>query len=265
MKNIRINPIWFVACAFNLLVLSACANPHFDEPGIRGKIVDGETQQPLAGVVVFGYYATVEGSFGGGEKLQDVVRVFEVETDASGIFEIPAWSSVNQKISGEARTQFPAMGMFKGGYKTMNKRMGSLRWWAPQNMSPQSHYTPDGNVRDWTAFPHAMSAVKTEKERYTALIDLRDSTGYKGECGWEQHAALLWAQHNEWKGWLKRNIPAEGLDSAGYKLPTYAHPDRLLSLSNKSSVDGLLEAYASQPAKWKCADPNVVFSRNSYK
>jgi hypothetical protein len=247
--------------ALTALTLTSCSHSYtsFEEPGVRGRIVDADTQQPIAGVVVFGYYATVEGSFGGGERVQDVLRVFEVESDASGVFEIPAWSSGTQLVKGEARNQFPAMGFYKGGYQTVNKRLGSLRQWTPFNLKGAASYTVDGKVYDWRALAHEMKAAKSEKERYTALIDARDSTGYKGECGWEQHVKLLWAQHVEWKEWLKRNLPAEGLNERGYKKSSYQHPDRDLSLSNQSAVDNIFDSFEAKQSTWACRKPAEMF------
>lgn len=254
-----------VTLIFVAALVGSCSTSHaeFEEPGIRGKIVDADTQQPLPGVVVFGYYATVEGSLGGGESLQDVVRVFEVESDANGVFEIPPWSSGTQKIKGEARNQFPAMGFFKGGYKTMNKRLGSLRQWSPFNLKGTATYTLDGRVYDWTAQPHEMRAATTEKERYTALIDARDSTGYKGPCGWEQHAMLLMAQHVEWMSWYQRNIPVKDLDAKGYPKGTMTVPPELqrYSFVFETGVDSLINTFDKSPEQWKCANPRIAFRR----
>jgi hypothetical protein len=237
-------PLLALATLF-VLMLAGCGYSYvgYDEPGIRGKIVDAETKQPIAGAIVYGYYATVEGNLGGGERVKEVLRSFEVVSDANGSFEIAPWRLEKRLAKGVARNQFPVMGIYKGGYQAYGKRLESLRYWGPASHLPTTPMTPVNNIFDHSARPHELKKAANEKARYSALIDAGDALAYADSdapCGWEKHTALLLEMHNEWKEFLKRNIPPDGLDARGYKKSSYSHPNRDWMLSNKSALDRLI-------------------------
>lgn len=243
-------------------LLSACtySTGSFDEPGLRGKLIDAETSQPVQGAVVYGYYATAAGSLGGGETIKEILRLFEVESNAEGIFEVPAWKISWSIKSGEPRQRFPAIAIYKDGYKLDLQNLSTIADWVSQTKLP-GEPTRTGNVIDWTAVPVQLKSTKTERERYDALNNSNYGYAAIGECGWEQHVKLLVAQHWAWKGWLKRNVPAEGLDADGYTRSGYGHPDVDLRsrISHRSTVDNILHASSSQRATKKCIDPRTLF------
>ncbi len=245
-----------------LTLLSACtySSGSFDEPGLRGKLIDAQTSQPVQGAVIYGYYATAAGSLGGGETIKEILRVFEVESNADGTFEIPAWKTTWSITRGEPRQRFPAIAIYKDGYKLDLQNLSSINDWVSQTTLPGSGKRV-GNVIDWTASPMQLKPTTTELERYNALKNTNYAYADVGECGWEQHAKLLVAQHVAWKGWLKRNVPKEGLDADGYTRSGYGHPDVDLRsrISHRSGMDNILDASSSQKAESKCTDPKKLF------
>jgi hypothetical protein len=232
----------------------------FSEPAVTGLMLDADTQKPIAGVVIFGHYATVQGSVAGGESIAQVLHTFEVETDANGSFTIPAWDSGDQAIKGEPRSRFPMIGFYKDGYAFTYKNLQSLRHWVPSNKASTQDVTIKDNVYDWRAKPHLMTAVSSEKERYRALIDSRDGLVSVGECGWEKNVKFLMAQHLAWKDWYQRNIPAEQTDGRGYPKVGFRH-DQIASwgISSPTTVDRLLNEFDQNKSQFKCANPNTVF------
>lgn len=246
------------------LLVTGCSYsmPDINEPGIKGKVVDVETQAPIADVIVYGYYAAVEGSFAGGESVMKVVRSFETTTDANGVFELAPWNPGRTFLRGTPRDQWPRIGFFKGGYRVVGDSLTSLRRWYPQG--PQTgDKVSQGNLDDLTARPQALTKAKNERERYEALRDASDSAMMTGPCGWEAYSKLLLAQHAEIKNWINRNIPADQLNAKGYAKPTYFHPEPLLGglYGNLSGAERVLERYSNGKDAWKCADPTIVFSK----
>ena len=252
-----------------LATLSACSYSiaPFDEPGVRGKVIDHDTKAPLQGVIVYGYYATVEGSIGGGESVKEVLRSFEAETDANGVFELPPWKSSLKLVRGEPRDQFPRLGFYKGGYAAVGDSLTTLRKWYPQGPeSGERVIANNGALYDWTARSQALKKAKTERERYDALRDSQDSMMSTGTCGWEDYKKLLWAKHVEWKGWIVRNVPTEHLDIEGYGKGNYFHPDPdVRTYTARSAVDALKKQFAGAEGAWKCANPNNVFNESNSK
>jgi hypothetical protein len=261
LKNMSIPCITHMLAFACATLLTACtySTGSFDEPGLRGKLIDAETSQPVQGAVIYGYYATAEGSLGGGETIKEILRVFEVESNAEGVFEIPAWKTSWSITRGEPRQRFPAIAIYKDGYKLDLQNLSKIADWVSQTKLPGSGKRV-GNVIDWTASPMQLKPTATERERYDALSNSNAAYADIGECGWEQHVKLLVAQHVAWKAFLKRNFPVVHLKSDGYSRGTYSHPDvRISSMqSDTSAVDKLIQVKA-KTQKWTCADPQAVF------
>jgi hypothetical protein len=238
------------------LALTACSysSGRFEEPGLRGKLIDATTLKPVSGAIVYGYYATAEGSLAGGETIKRIPHVFEVESDANGVFDIPPWKSDWAITRGEPRQRFPSIAIYKDGYKLDLQNLSTIADWVSQTDQAGAPVKAN-NVIDWTATPSKLKPVTTELERYNALNNSNAGYAEKGDCGWEQHSKLLWAQHVAWKAWLQRNVPAEGLDSRGYKKGSYSHPNRDLLLSHTSALDQMIETYSTKGTTWKCSSP----------
>ena len=239
----------------------AMTAPQFSEPGLTAKIVDAVTKQPLEGALIFGYYATQTGGVGGGRGLAEQVRSFETQTDANGVFILPAWNTADRVIKGEAMSLFPMIAIYKPGYEMVHQNGKSIAQWRPKTGVVGTTYELKDNVYDWTKYPYVLQPAKTEQERYFALNDSSVAMMFIGECGWEAYAKTLLAQHNEIKAWNRKNIPADQLNARGYAKPTYVHPDALLGgLHGKLSVvERISETYTANTHNWKCADPNAAF------
>ncbi len=261
LKNFLIPDFTHMLALVCATLLTACtySTGSFDEPGLRGKLIDAETSQPVQRAVIYGYYATAEGSMGGGETIKEILRVFEVESNADGVFEIPEWKTTWSITRGEPRQRFPAIAIYKDGYKLDLQNLSQIADWVSQTQLPGSGKRV-GNVIDWTGTPTQLKPAKTERERYDALKNSNYAHADIGACGWERHAKLLIAQHGAWKAFLRRNFPPEHLKGDGYSRGTYSHPDvRISSMqSDTSSLDKLIDLKATTE-KWHCADPNADF------
>lgn len=271
---------------FAAIVLSACnaqspgassasgptavaAAPLYREPAITGRIVDKETLQPIADAFVYGFYITHGGgTLAGGSKIGEPVKSFLTQTDANGVWRLDAWDTGTREVGGVMGAKFPVLSIYKPGYNLWFDQMSGVKQYRPksddQNTSVTVH--PDGTL-DWTPFAHRLVPAATENqylnERYEAMYLSSHMMMFIGDCGWELYAPLLLAQHNEWKGILRRGIPAEFLDADGYAVSglrfVHPHPEIGSKQQNKSVVDNLRTAARLAGAPWGCAQPDLVF------
>ena len=234
--------------------------PQFSEPGLTAKIVDAVTKQPLEGALIFGYYATQTGGVGGGRGLAEQVRSFETQTDANGVFTLPAWNTADRVIKGEAMSLFPMIAIYKPGYEMVHQNGKSIAQWRPKTGVVGTTYELKDNVYDWTKYPYVLQSAKTEQERYFALSDSSVAMMFIGECGWEAYSRTLLAQHNELKDMIKRTVAQENLDIQGYLKSGVPHPSDKVNYLRRTTVDRLLEMAAKSVSPWTCADPKQLFS-----
>jgi len=260
----------------------------YSEPALIGKVIDQFTKLPLKDAYVYGYYATSGGTLAGGSVPQESVRSFAAVTDGDGVFKLEAWDSGSRKISGTSWGTFPVLTVWKPGYEPSFLGLNSLREWRPRERNNRSYdfakkedplagYVPPvadttaPNTLDWRTRGFQLKPVSmdesgkpiadptfVELQRYNAISDVLRGMRFVGECGWEPYAKVLLAQHEEWKSFLKQNIPAEKLDSKGYPSPYFIHPDPALAnvLGAKTTLDTYASQYAKNPASWKCSNPN---------
>jgi hypothetical protein len=231
----------------------------YSEPGLRGKIVDGVTQKPLEGAMVYGYYATQKGSLGGGKQLVELVRSFETATDANGVFTLPAWDTGDRPVKGEALTLFPMLMFYMPGYDTWHNNFRSIKQWDPKSGVDGTDYELKDGVYDWTKYPHRMMPANNERDRYFALNDAAIGMQFIGECGWEAYAKTLFVMHNEKKNMIREFVPADGIDESGYAKGNYSSKDPHVSYVGETLVDRLLVKFATSPSTWRCASPVTVF------
>ena len=237
---------------------AAPSKPLFSEPAVRGKIVDAVTQQPIQGVIVYGFYATTGGgTLAGGSKFGQHVKSFETETDASGVFTLPAWDTGTRVISGTMGNKFPMIGFYKPGYDLWYDNLSSVAQYRPKSGIAGTEVEIKDGVREWTKFPHRLPPITNERDRYSALDDSGRMMMFEGECGWEAYAKLLLVQHNDLKEWYQRNIPVSELDTKGYPKGTAQLPAqfRRLSIVFESTVDRLIKLHARSSNSWACSDP----------
>lgn len=232
----------------------------YTEPGLRGKIVDGATQKPLEGTMVYGYYATQKGSLGGGKQLVELLRSFETATDASGVFTLPAWDTGDRPVKGEAVTLFPMLMFYKPGYDTWHNNFRSIKQWDPKSGIEGADYELKDGVYDWTKYPHRMVPANNERDRYFALSDAAIGMQFIGECGWEAYAKTLLAMHIERKLMVQRYVPAIDIDVDGYIKEGRARTHPSVEYLTRTFVDQLLERYRQNSSTWKCANPAAMFA-----
>ena len=234
--------------------------PQYSEPSLTGRIVDATTKQPLEGVLVYGYYATQTGSVGGGRPLADQVRSFEAQTDANGVFTLPAWNTGDRVIRGEPMSLFPMISVYKPGYEMAHQNLKSIREW--QSMSDIGGYPEpraDG-VIDWTKYRYPLRPVATELQRYNALSDSSVGMMFIGECGWEAYAKTLLAQHDERKAMIAQFVPVENIDKAGYIRSGRPRTNPHVEYLTRTVVDDLIQKFEDARDAWKCASPKAKFS-----
>jgi hypothetical protein len=78
---------------------------------VQGRVVDAETQQPIAGAVVVGVWTTITG-FIPGLQSQTLAGVREAETDANGRFALKGYRSSGPDRTGNGQ----AITVYKPGY-----------------------------------------------------------------------------------------------------------------------------------------------------
>lgn len=230
------------------------------EPTVSGKIVDAATQAPIDGALVFGYYATVAGTVGGGHSPAEQLRSFAVSTNDAGRFTVPGWQ-MTRTPDGIRRDRFPVVAVFKSGYRTDLRGLQSIAHWQASSLSaanaPGSASASD--TLDWSATPLALTPVTTELERYQMLRAASVGVSMMGECGWEIYAPVLRALHDELLGIIRRTVPDADRDEQGYLRSGRPHPMPFVDFLTRSAVDRLLQQFKQHPAAWKCANPAQVF------
>ncbi len=239
----------------------------FNEPGLRAKLIDKETKQPIEGAVIYGYYATQSGTQGGGKSLVQMVKSFETVSDKEGVFEFAPWQSGASKIEGQAISLFPMIMIYKPGYDMEYDTLKSLKQWRPKSQSGgevkliEVANGATSPTRDWTHLPFLMTPAKTERDRYAALNDSSVGIQFIGDCGWEAYSKTLLARHNAWKDWYVANVPRDQLTSEGYPKDSYKIGQvAVLGISNPTTVDMLLRNFESGRSSWKCANPVNSFA-----
>ena len=104
--------------AISLLPLMAsCQQPSaetlFAEP-VAARVVDADTGQPLAGVVIMAYWDLHQGSLTGHAPSCGAADIEEAVTDENGDFQIPGWGPVTSSC--DMRAENPSLILFKSGY-----------------------------------------------------------------------------------------------------------------------------------------------------
>ena len=262
----------FATATLCALAITACVAPRatapqsagpVSEPTLLGRVIDHQTRQPIAGAFIYGHYASATGKLGGGSRFGELVRSFATQSDAQGYFQLDAWDSGNRTIHGERRGKFPAITIWKPGYEVSMQGLNSIREWYPANRSASTSAKPKvtANAIDWRDSPTELKPVTTEKDRYFHLTASGDPIMFDGECGWETYAPLLRAQHEEWRGILRRTFPPEHLKPDGTSKGTYNHPNLSLraNQSRRTAVDRLISAYLEDVSSWHCTNPLTVF------
>jgi len=233
----------------------------YSEPALIGKVIDHDTQKPVQGAFVYGFYATATGTKAGGSKFGEHVKSFLVETDANGQFKLEAWDTGDRAVQGEPSGKFPMIAIYKPGYDVDMIGLNSIKQWRPTSYANVPKPVITDTTIDMTPTAHEMRPMKTEKERYDALSASGAAMMMVGECGWETYAPLLLAQHVEWKRWYRANVPANQLNAQGYPKMTFPISQIApLGVAYPTFVDKTLSAFSAATTRWSCGDPQKLFS-----
>ena len=237
-------------------------NP-LEEPTLIGRVIDSATGKPLAGVVIYGHYATSNGTLAGGSKFGEFVKSFEAQTDAEGVFRIEGFV-LPKAASGERRGKYPMIGIFKPGYDSVVDGLNSISLWRPKNgqvLQPVKITGERRQVYDWRHEPYALKPISGERDRYEALDFAKMPIFFNGECGWEAYPRTLLVMHEEFKSLLKQVVPPDRIGADGYQ---NFGGTRLGSADfyQRTAVDRLRHQFKESGDKWRCANPNSAFSES---
>lgn len=101
----------------SVLPFSACAlTLTYSADAIEAHIIDADTKQPLAGVIVTANWELEQGSYGGNRPIGQLV-ILETVTDKDGKFTFPAWGP-KLALLGHLVNKDPQLLIFKSGYES---------------------------------------------------------------------------------------------------------------------------------------------------
>jgi hypothetical protein len=121
--------------------------PAYSAAEIRGRVVDAETREPLAGVHVVAQWILVTGMV----HPQSITRlhILETVTDAKGEYHLPAWGPKPRPFLSELDMADPRLTFFRPGYRMLDR----------SNQAPiTSRYGPragTGRRSSWSLFAGA--------------------------------------------------------------------------------------------------------------
>ena len=100
-----------------VVVLPACAGPLFySGKEIHGQIVDDETGQPLAGVIIVAQWELMQIGPGHSGHAGTMVNIIEAVTDTKGEYFIPSWGPRPRLPFNYLDGSDPELSIFKSGY-----------------------------------------------------------------------------------------------------------------------------------------------------
>jgi hypothetical protein len=236
------------------------------EPAIAGRVLDRDTRQGLAGVVVFGFYepavdATVNGVRS--SWMRDcALHVFEAVSGPDGKFIVPAWKDL-YALPPPARWNVSVV-FFKGGYETTGLEMeNSIAGWGASAKSPKRA----GSRVELTSQPIQLNRIRPFNTK-NDLVELRHWQSHARAsfarrsarpCDWERTPQTLLALHHERKNLIRMALGAQNLDRDGYGRAGSAPPHSDLDYTQRSEVDLIIAEQARSLAAWECSDPNKIF------
>jgi hypothetical protein len=93
--------------------------PAYSGAEIRGRVVDAETKEPLAGVHVVAQWILTSGMV----HPQSITRlqILETVTDAKGEYHLPAWGPKPRPFLTELDTADPRLTFFRPGYRMLDR------------------------------------------------------------------------------------------------------------------------------------------------
>ena len=176
--------IYLLLLVAQLASASACASPEmYTAEPIRGRVVDAETQEPLAGVIVVAEWQ-LEGGLMHSDPFEDL-EVRETVTGPDGTFHIDGFGPT-PIAEGRLEDNDPRLVLYKVGteFKILRNRL------APPGHSP----TRVGRIPGRSVWNGRTIALKPELpsfQKATAAL-VRLDIAFKGErCMWKKMPRLL--------------------------------------------------------------------------
>lgn len=165
----------WLCLAVLLCALGGCAYLYsFDEPELRGQVVDEVNGKPVSGAIVAAYWGVQDGNLAGNSWVSEYVHFFEGTTDDKGEFVIPAWSE-RRLIKGKIADQFPSILIYRPGYRL-------VKW---QGRS----------VRHWPHGPVSLRKSENDNETQRDMHQIKYWFGPGiGGCMWQNFAKLYWTE-----------------------------------------------------------------------
>lgn len=220
-----------------LLPLQACGFVYKAEP-IQAWVVDGETNQPLEGVIVVAHWQ-LKGGLEGGNSVGQMM-VMETVTDAKGRFYFPGWGPKRSQ-EGRLKTQSPGILLFKSGYefRGLENELNNETLRGQLEIPLKSDW--DGKTikmeRFWGTmeeYAHNVYDLNTEiKNIYSFPSDARE------ECHWKKIPRMIVEIHR-----MSVYFDAKGVKLKGWR--GGQHLDKISDLSNASncgSADDFFRGY----------------------
>ncbi len=98
---------------------AAAQPPAYSAAEIRGRVVDADTREPLAGVHVVAQWILITGMV----HPQSITRlhILETLTDATGEYQLPAWGPKPRPFLAELDSADPRLTFFRPGYRMLDR------------------------------------------------------------------------------------------------------------------------------------------------
>jgi hypothetical protein len=176
---------------------------YFHDKGIRGHVVEADTNKPIEGAIVVTMWQLSQiGSQGFG----GYAKVIETETDKEGKFIIPAWKAFKPLTSNSImHDSAPKVIIYKPGYKV---------YWSHRVL--------------WEGYPNDFSKTDEDKRKLKEEYSINPAKLQK-ICTDEERAKNIIATQDE----VKLFMIGEGLYKDDIKLILKTLEDERLSLPNK--------------------------------
>jgi hypothetical protein len=182
------NTLSLLLCIFLLLLMGGCAS--LSAEPVSARVVDKDTGEPIAGVVVVAYWGLHRGSFTGDALPCGAAGVEEAVTDQDGTFDIPGWGPISSSC--DMMSSQPLLILFKPGYdpKAVNNPTYSIETvsvsrsvWNGKTLELPKY--PDMDLRKATSPSYASEFGGLNNHLLNFIAD------YPGECYWKKVPNML--------------------------------------------------------------------------
>jgi hypothetical protein len=188
---------------------------YYSADPIEAKVVDADTKQPLAGVIVVAHWELVFSTLGGDTRAGQL-KVMEAVTDKNGNFRFPGWGPKLAVRSHLSDYQDPELLLFKSGYEY--RRLYNALTGEDKGAKRKS---------DWNGKTIAMipfkGTTKEYLERFHHLnVDVDQLISWRpAECNWKKIPKMLLAIDHERQRLTQEGVDPRTIESVYRDLVTY--------------------------------------------